>query len=258
LWAIPSDFPYPEWFKVLCAAKAEGLSIDDVDSWSSTGSNYKGRHDVERTFRNIKMDGGIGPGTLFYLAKQYGWEETANLNPERPLAVPVTRRFLKKEAAPNSSEILEDITACCEPATASHSYIQKKLGLPDSLLVYRGNKTVAGFNCNGALVLPLSDLDGTLVGVQFIPLKGEKVYPLGTKLPPEACLVIGGELADGGTVYIVEGIGQAWTAQQATKLPAVACCGKARMKGVAEAIHAKFPNLLLVIVPDAEKPHARR
>lgn len=248
LTVIPSDLPYPEWFKVGCAAIDAGLSIDDIDTWSSTSSNYKGRRDVEKTFRNITPGGGITRATLFHMANQYDYRLAGrNRLPLPPLA-PKNSRLT--HPIPSRCEILADIAAHCGPANAAHPYIQQKKGLPSGLLVYKGPKTINGHDCNGALVLPLTDLDGNVVGVQFIPLKGEKVFPFGTKLPPEACLVIGGELANGGTVYIVEGIGQAWTVHQATGAPAVVCFGKARMAGVAKAIHGKHPNLRIIIVPD--------
>jgi putative DNA primase/helicase len=252
LMSIPSELPYPEWFKILCAAKAAGLSIDDADAWSSTGSNYKDRPDVERTFRNITPDGGITEATLFHMEQQYAHQKIGKQRFKGSSPAPKNPHPSKKQSIPTPSTVLGDIAAKCEQATASHPYIQKKLGLHHGLLVYKGTKTIHGYDCDGALVLLLSDLDRNVVGAQFIPLEGEKVYPFGTKLPPEACLVIGGELADGGTVYIVEGIGQAWTVHQTSGAPAVVCFGKGRMAGVAKAIRARYPSLQLIIVPDAK------
>ncbi|WON74164.1 phage/plasmid primase, P4 family [Nitrosospira sp. Is2] len=247
LMAIPSDLPYPEWFKAGCGAIAAGLSIDDIDAWSSTGSNYKGRPDVEKTFRNITPEGGITRATLIHMAQQYDYTVVGNRRSSPHPRTPKKPRFTRP--IPSSSEILAEVVENCEPASAAQPYIEKKKGLP-GLFVYKGTKTIHGYDCNGALVLLLSDLDRNVVGAQFIPLEGKKVYPLGTKLPAEACLVIGGELREGGTAYIVEGIGQAWTVHQATGALAVVCFGKGRMAGVAKAIHARYPNLRLIIVPD--------
>jgi len=258
LRAIPSDLPYPQWFKTGCAAIAAGLSIDDIDAWSSGASNYKDRQDIERTFRNITPEGGITPATLFHMAKQYGYQETEKHMLESCVSAPEKSRPSTKHTSLNPTKILNDITAACEPADSSHPYIEEKLGLPDGLLVYHGSLMIAGQNCDGSLVLTLRDLDGNPVGMQFIPLEGKKVFLPKVTLPSEACLVIGGSLATAEKAYIVEGIGQAWTAHQATRAPAVACCGKMRMLGVAKAIHRKHPRLLLVIVPDSENSHAAR
>ena len=127
LMAIPSDLPYPDWFKVVCAAKASGLSIDVVDAWSSTASNYKDRHDVEVTFRNAKPDRGIGRGTLLYLEKQYGYQAAG----KSVLKTLVSRADGRTSADPRppqpTTKILADIAAACEPATASHPLHPEKL-----------------------------------------------------------------------------------------------------------------------------------
>lgn len=251
LHSIPPDLPYDKWFKVGCSAIAAGLSINDIDTWSSSGSKYRGRQDVERTFRDIAPEGGTTAATLFYLAKKHGYQETEKHKLESCVSAPEKSHPPTKPSSPNPTKILNDIAAACEAADPSHPYIEEKLGLPDGLSVYRGSMTIASQNCDGALVLTLRDLDGNPVGMQFIPLEGKKVFLPKVTLPSEACLVIGGSLATAEKAYIVEGIGQAWAAHQATRAPAVVCCGKMRMPGVAKAIHAKHPRLLLVIVPDA-------
>ena len=69
-------------------------------------------------------------------------------------------------------------------------------------------------------------------------------------MPADACLIIG-DIREGRPVYLVEGIGQAWSAHQATSCAAVVCFGWARVAGVAKALRAKYPAARLVIVPDA-------
>ena len=61
------------WVAIGMAIKAElGDSGFDIwDHWSQTADNYRERdaRDVWRSFRG----GGIGIGTLFYYARQHGW-----------------------------------------------------------------------------------------------------------------------------------------------------------------------------------------
>lgn len=56
-----------------------------------------------------------------------------------------------------------------------------------------------------------------------------------------------------GTIYICEGIGQAWAANKATSAPAVVCFGAMRMAAVTKALRVKYPSAALVIVPDRGK-----
>lgn len=73
LYAIPPDVSYDTWLRAGTAALAAGLSISEIDTWSSTAENYKGTKDVESTFRNVKQEGGITAGTLFYIAAEHGY-----------------------------------------------------------------------------------------------------------------------------------------------------------------------------------------
>ncbi len=62
------------WHAIGRSAIAAGLTMDDIDGWSSTAGNYAGTKDVHASFRTIKREGGTGPGTLFRMALDAGWE----------------------------------------------------------------------------------------------------------------------------------------------------------------------------------------
>jgi hypothetical protein len=141
----------------------------------------------------------------------------------------------------------------CKPAPIEQEYIARKRGLPDSLRVYDGPLTIAGNACAGSLVLPCSTLAGELVTLQFITPQGKKLFLPGCKLPPDACLIVGGPLKPEGVVYIVEGGGQAWSAHQATRQPAVVCFRCRRMASVAKALRQRHEAARLVVVPDVGK-----
>jgi hypothetical protein len=82
---------------------------------------------------------------------------------------------------------------------------------------------------------------------------GKKLFLPGCKLPPDACLIIGGPLKPDGTVYVVEGIGQAWSAHQATRRPAVVCL-RSRTHGRSRQGPARAPPAArLVLVADVGK-----
>jgi len=247
LFAIPPGLPRDEWHEIGRAAIAAGLTIDDVDTWSATAENYKGRLDVESAFRTITPDGKTTAGTLFHHAKRHGL-----IDAERP------RNGAKRAAAtPKPKGMGQPSPAitwnACAPATATHDYIASKLGLPDGLRVYSGTLTIAGQACDGALVLPLYTLAGELCTLQFIPAEGKKVILPGVKLAPDACLIIGGPIKPDGILYNCEGIGQGWSAHQATRAPAVVTFGAGRMAGVSKALHEKYPRADLVLVADRGK-----
>src|ERR1035437_5315648 len=63
----------PTWHAIGRAAIAAGLTIDEIDKWSSTAGNYAGTKDVQAAFKTITPEGGTGPRTLFRLAIDAGW-----------------------------------------------------------------------------------------------------------------------------------------------------------------------------------------
>jgi hypothetical protein len=79
------------------------------------------------------------------------------------------------------------------------------------------------------------------------------VFLPGIKLPPDACLIIGGPIRASRPVYVVEGIGQAWSAHQASSAPAVVCFGVGRMASFAGALRERYQNARLCFVADSGK-----
>ncbi len=81
LAVIPPDLGREQWHEVGRAALAAGLSIDDIDNWSASATNYKGSKDIEASFRAITPNGGTTAATLFHLAKEWGWERSKDTEP---------------------------------------------------------------------------------------------------------------------------------------------------------------------------------
>jgi putative DNA primase/helicase len=72
-----------EWVRIGMAAKAAGLDATDWIDWCASGSNYGGEREARAVWRSFKSSGGIGPATLFRLAIDAGWSDTAE--PHRPI-----------------------------------------------------------------------------------------------------------------------------------------------------------------------------
>ena len=107
--------------------------------------------------------------------------------------------------------------ASYQPASAQHPYIAAKRGNPDGLRVVPADAplTIEGKPVAGWLVVPVRSLDGALQTIQYIPAPGS-----GKKLnAPGASfgngLLVVGEIVLDGTLYVVEGIGQAWACSKA-------------------------------------------
>ncbi len=238
------------WVRIGMAAKAAGLDFEDFHGWSSQAGNYRNEADCRSTWNSFK-NGGIGASTLFHLARESGWRDDEDAQPKRTESRQNERSSAKAGDPPLHDP--EMLWQACKPATAGHEYIARKLGLPDGLRVYSGQMTIAGHLIDGALVLPARSLSsGALASLQFI-LPDRKLFLPGCKLPPDACHVIGGKLEGAESVAVCEGVGQAWSAFQATGKPAVVCFGAGRMAGVSDALAGAFPGVRQIIIADTGK-----
>ena len=241
------------WHRYGRAAIAAGLTVGEVDQWSSTADNYKGEKDVLAAFRTIKPDGGTGAGSLFYLARAEGWDPQANA-PKYTAPTKRPTKAIEPPAKPRPGMGAAEVWERCEPATAEHGYIEAKHGTPDGLRVLPAGDllTIAGQRMAGALVVPVRSLDGALSTLQFIPPPGA-----GKKLNLPNSSIAGvfvvGEQVPGGTVYLCEGIGQAWACWKATGCAAVVCFGWGRVRGVAAELRQRDASARLVVVPDVGK-----
>lgn len=262
LYAIPPDISRDEWVRTGMAAQAAGLTFEDFDDWSSQGRNYNAR-DARDTWRSFKHGGGIGPGTLYKIAADFGYAQGRAEPSKSP----------PRAAAPKAAcETAADIWIRCKPATYDHPYIERKnaAGVPlkDLRVVPEGDPLrIAGESMAGALVVPVQRQDGTLASLQFTTA-GETVARLkakgkSSKLNLPGASVVGwhvvGELAPGSPTYICEGIGQAWACWQATGHAAVVSFGWGRVRQVAMDLARQDPAARLVLVPDVGKePDAAR
>lgn len=270
LQAIPPDLPRDDWHKVGRAAIAANLSIDELVEWSRPAGNFKSEQDVKAAFRTIKPGGGTGAATLFHMAKLHGWTSStkpAHTSAEQGLmrlgTMLATRTYKVQathQAQPQQSDTAPKAWARCIPATDAHPYIVAKGGRADGLRVVPAGDPlrIAGQSMVGALVVPVTRMDGTLTSLQFItpPETAKRLKANGSpsKLNLKGFTVDGlftvGKLARGGVVYLCEGIGQAWACHQATGQTAVVCFGWGRVRTVAETIRYQDDSATLVLVPD--------
>lgn len=261
LQAIPPDCDRAAWVKVGMGAHAAGLGFDDFDQWSAGADSYNAQA-CRATWRSFKTaPGGVGAGALFGMARDHGWTE-GNASP-RPAPARATPKPTPK---PAPSVNADAVWSRCQPATSQHPYIASKgaAGVPlDALRVVPAGDalTVMGESMAGALVVPVLRPDGTLSTLQLIPPPdvAQRLKAAGKpgKLNLPGCKVEGwftvGTIETSHTVYIVEGIGQAWACWQATGAAAVVAFGAGNMGKVATALRQMDDTTRLVLVPDAGK-----
>ena len=251
------------WHKISRAAIAAGVTVDELEDWSSTAGNYAETRDIQAAFRTIKPDGGTGARTLIRMARDAGWTDSSAGTQRQ---APAPTRPVEPQRKPAPGIAAADVWSRCQPATYEHPYITQKqaAGVPlNTLRVLPANDGlhIGSESMAGALVVPVIRADGMVSSLQFVTnddtavrLKAKGMHGK-LNLPGanvEGCFTVG-NLAPGGVVYIVEGIGAAWSCWQATGAAAVVCFGWGRVRAVATNLRQRDPSARLVLVPDVGK-----
>jgi putative DNA primase/helicase len=263
---IPPDLPRDEWVRVGMACHAAGLSFEDFDAWSSHADSYKQR-DAQSTWKSFRVGKGVNFGTLLKMASDRGRRDDgkANLGGRVNGGSPALEQTAVPPKPTRPGVSAAEVWGRCVPATADHGYIAAKAGQPDGLRVVPVGDLlrIAGQSMVGALVVPVLPLGGgDPVSLQFIGtpelaarwkasgLAGKLNLP--SALMGNGAFVVGNMVA-GGTVFVCEGIGQAWACRQATDDAAVVCFGAGRMSAVASELHHSDSSARLVLVADRGK-----
>lgn len=248
-----------EWVRAAMAAKAAGLSENDFLSWSATGDNYSGVREARSVWRSIKPDGGIGAGTLFRMAGDNGWSDTqAHHNGAQAARVPSPKHMAqaKPQVAPKPRSDLAATFEAYPLATSEHAYITAKRGNPDGLRVVAADDplTIQGQRVAGWLAVPVRSLDAVLQTIQYIPPPGagKKLNAPGASFG--SGLFVVGDIGADGTVYVCEGIGQAWACSKADyQAAALVAFGSGRVRTVAKLLRERYPSARIVVVADQGK-----
>jgi putative DNA primase/helicase len=262
LFSLDASMPRDEWIRVGMAAKSAGLSGADFNEWSNAASNYKSEKDCETAWRSFDTNGRITAATLFGMAREQGWQDQTSvraqvLSPrgserERQIALPPAATASLPVPVTESAKAMV-VWERCAQAPVDHPYVTKKAGRSDELRVYPFDApklTIQGQDVAGFLVVPCWSGD-KLQTLQFIPCTGPKLNLAGASFSDGYFTV--GEIYARSTVYVVEGIGQAWACNAATGAPSVVCFGAGRMATVATSLRATNPTAQIVLVPDRGK-----
>jgi putative DNA primase/helicase len=259
LQCIPSDLPRNEWVRVLMAAHAAGVPEEEAEAWSAQAGSFNAR-DFRDTWRSIKPGGGIGAGTLFKLAAEHGYGKRRTLTLAHTRSGPL-RTAQEPRTDPRQGEDPSTVWNRCIAAPADHPYIVAKAGLPDGLRVVPAGDPlrIAGESMAGALVVPVQRRDGSISSLQFITPPEVAARLKADRKPSK--LNLPGARMDGAwlvgsitsTLFLCEGIGQAWAVWKATGSGALVCFGWSRVRPVATELREVYPTARLVLVPDVGK-----
>lgn len=248
LRAIPADGSRDDWVRTLMAAKAAGITEDESRDWSSQSEQFNDA-DFVSTWRSIKVNGGIGPGSLFKAAHDSGWRPPANgkrgANNVAHLktAQPTTRKRTPAEVWASGTAAVHEVE--------KHPYLKERNIPPDGLRLVSGKR----------LAMPFHSLDGRLATLQLIDRNGVKMNLAGAKfddsmfiptLHHECATVPVDEIRDDMRWLVCEGLGQSAALMRADYHAMVAVsAGILRFAVVAHAIRARWPDAEIVLIPDA-------
>lgn len=268
LWALPNNLPREEWIRVGIAAIASGLSINDLVEWSRGAPNFKSDADVVANFRHVKPDGGVGPGTLFKLAHEHGWrggsrDELSIAERRGASAPPPSPRVATAPTSTADGRAQALWAAFDTPAT--HPYVEAKGGVTTGLRVVRTNDAleVAGTRVAGWLAVPALDAGGLIQTLQFVAPPDQvpalKADGRKTKLnlpgPLAGAYFVVGTTpsAETKTLFIVEGLGQAWAVSAAANASVVVSFGAGLFGRAAVDWRERCPYARIILVPDRGK-----
>lgn len=193
LSCLPAD-QRDVWVRIGMALK-DGLGEDGFalfDRWSQTADAYDAKA-VRAVWKSIRS-GGIRFGTLFYEAKQRGFDARAaqrvTFKPVREKPAPPLARQARLAQAEQAKIEAEHRTAAqlaavlwrkAAPAPDTHPYLVRK-GIPAyGLRCYHGRLVIGGMACAGALIVPAYGANGVLTTLQFINGAGAKRFLSGGK-----------------------------------------------------------------------------
>jgi hypothetical protein len=246
--------PREEWVRIAMAAKAAELFFEDFHNWSQNADNYENEKDCLGVWTSCDESGGITAATLFYMAREKGWQDSYKTRNKTENSHNSKRSKSKVDKKSSEEEKLHafNIWERCLPADAAHAYILRKQGMPDGLRYYPPTEPpliITGIDVTGYLAIPCIE-DNEIQTLQFIPPHvGKKLNLTGASFN-NGYFVVGNIKKK---IFLVESIGNAWATNTSTDNAAVVSFGSSRMMNIAKVLREKYPDIQLVIVLDRNK-----
>lgn len=142
-------------------------------------------------------------------------------------------------AAERASILIKKSRPC-----VTHPYLSKK-----KIVKPRGLRQI--YN---SLIAPMTNIDGELVGLQWISENGDKRFLKGQKTKGAFFLIEGSsELEKASQAYLVEGVATGFSVHEATKAPVLCALSAGNLENVCEAVKDAFPFLRLTACADNDQ-----
>jgi len=253
--------PHEEFLDALTNAglMIEGLPVMDgeIHRVSVTDGPAGNGDGVYRGFLNGRKPGGwfINYWTAPTHKDITKWKASGNGGE----ADPVARLHMKALARQSKDDSARKLAETHARQTAKAKWLYSKLPAADPNHPYLIRKGVAAEpdfrqTNNGALVIPLYDVNGNFRTLQYIPPDGEKT--LYEKAPKVGnFFVVGGRLTDGEPVLYAEGYATAKSLNMLTGHPVVMTIDAGNMLNVARVLSERYPTSPHIFMADND--HAK-
>jgi putative DNA primase/helicase len=255
LFYIPSDCNREQWARIGMALKHElgDAAFELFERWSVQAGTSNAR-DIHDTWRSIKAGGAISIGTLLFEAKKHGWqraprapmttseraaaEQAALLTAQQREAREQAERLATEQRHQQAAATAQRLVATLPAASPDHAYLVRKGVQPHGIL-----------QSGSVLVVPVRDVNGTVVSHQNIDASGEKRFAYGGRT--SGCFfTIGESLSTCAFAVVCEGFATGSSLHERVGSTVVVAFNAGNLKPVATTIREAFPLLDLAIAAD--------
>ena len=247
-----------EWIRVGMALKSE--FGDDAwelfDMWSANGDSYHAQA-CRMDWQRWNDFGGVGFGTLIYIAKQNGYvpnsanqvveftDEDKEVREVKRKAAEEQEKQIRGEAAALANQIWNDATPC-----QNHPYLAKKLAVGYGLKI---GQFPYGDSVINALLIPLFNRFGKIRTLQAITSDGKKLLLKNGEKKGCFYIINAADNSANDTIYLCEGYATGDSIHQATGCMVYVGFDAGNLKNVAKTVRSDFPNRKIVIAADNDK-----
>lgn len=257
LQCISANMSRDDWAKILAAIKSEFPNDDGFHlalEWSQTADSYSEKS-LRDTWKSLKASGGVGIGTLIYIAKENGFvmpqANQASSKPDPTTAA----RLARERAASQHEEQARQQAAHADAAIEAGRLWDSATETGESAYLTRKGVQPFGvrFGADGWLLVPVRDASGKLWNVQ-------RIAPEKPDNGPDKLFLKGGrksglwhwcgDPAGAAVLLIAEGYATAASLHQATGRTVAVAFDAGNLAHVAKALHKSYPAALLVLCGD--------
>jgi putative DNA primase/helicase len=160
---------------------------------------------------------------------------------------------MERQTMQNKAKIRANrIWKISDPAQNNHPYLLSKRIKALGLKIYKGDLTIGGMLCDGAIIIPLF-YRKEIMSLQFINHSGEKRFLPGGKITGCYYLIEGTQLLSRDQLYVAEGFATAAIIHELTHCPVAVAFNANNLKSVAMELRKLSSSVELVIACDNDR-----